>query len=68
MQREHWMSNNLYRRQSFDVIHINPGMFAFPYLLGLPAVVHFGQLMLPFGDGLNAPPSNEDIGAVAAAP
>lgn len=66
LQREHWMLNNLYRRQPFDVIHINPGLFAFTYLLGYPAAAHMGMLALPFGDGLNAPPSNEDIGAVAA--
>jgi len=66
LQREHWLANNLYRRLQVDVVHINPGMFAFPYLLGLPAIVHLGLLALPFGDGLNAPPSNEDIGAVAA--
>ncbi|MCP4201088.1 MAG: NmrA family NAD(P)-binding protein [bacterium] len=66
MQREHWMANNLYRRLPVDVIHINPGMFAFTYLVGLPAVKHFGVLALPFGEGLSAPPSNEDIGAVAA--
>lgn len=66
MQREHWLANNLYRRLPVDVIHINPGMFAFPYFLGLPMLVHMGVLALPFGDGRNAPPSNEDIGAVAA--
>ncbi len=66
LQREHWMLNNLFRRQAFDVVHINPGMFAFTYLLGYPAAAHMGMLALPFGDGLNAPPSNEDIGAVAA--
>ncbi len=67
LQREHWIANNLYRTlPTVDVIHINPGLFAFTYLLGLPAVKHFGMLALPFGDGLNAPPSNEDIGAVAA--
>ena len=67
MQREHWMTNNLYRRlEGLDVIHINPGMFAFPYLLGVGAAKHFGMLALPFGEGKNAPPSNEDIGAVAA--
>lgn len=65
--REHWMANNLYRwMPNVDVIHVNPGVFAFLYFLGLPAAAHFGMLMLPFGDGLNAPPSNEDIGAVAA--
>lgn len=66
VQREHWLTNNLYRRLSFDVVHVNPGLFAFTYLLGLPAVVHFGLLALPFGEGLNAPPSNEDIGVLAA--
>lgn len=65
-QREHWLANNLYRRQAFDVIHINPGMFAWTYFLGLPAIVRFGMLALPLGDGLNAPPSNEDVGRVAA--
>ncbi|MEM1416405.1 MAG: NmrA family NAD(P)-binding protein [Myxococcota bacterium] len=66
MQREHWIANNLYRRLPVEVIHVNPGMFAFPYFLGLPMVVHFGVLALPMGEGRNAPPSAEDIGAVAA--
>lgn len=67
LQRDTWVANNLYRRMpSFDVIHINPGMFAFTYLLGLPMIVHFGMLAGPWGDGRNAPPSNEDIGAIAA--
>ena len=66
-EREHWMANNIYRRiQSFDVIHINPGVFAYMYLLGLPFIQNLGLLALPFGGGLNAPPSSEDIGAVAA--
>ena len=64
--REHWIANQVYRwMPSVDVIHINPGLFAFMYLLGLPAAAHFGMLMAPFGDGLNAPPSNEDIARVA---
>lgn len=66
-QREHWISNNLYRRLgSVDVIHVNPGLFAYPYFLGLPMIHHFGLLAGPWGDGKNAPPSSEDIGAVAA--
>ena len=65
--REHWIANQLYRwMPSVDVIHVNPGIFAFLYLLGLPAIVHFGMLVAPFGDGRNAPPSNEDIARVAA--
>ena len=64
--REHWLSNQVYRwMPSVDVVHINPGLFGVMYLLGLPAIVHFGQFMAPFGDGLNAPPSNEDIARVA---
>lgn len=66
--RAHWISKQLYRwMPSVDVIHINPGIFAYIYLLGLPAVVHFGMLMAPFGEGRNAPPSNEDIARVAVA-
>ncbi len=65
--REHWIANQLYRwMPSVDVIHVNPGLFAFTYLLGLPAIVHMGVLMAPFEDGRNAPPSNEDIARVAA--
>ena len=65
--REHWIANNIYRwMPTVDVIHINPGIFAFMYLLGLPAIVHLGMLVGPWGDGLNAPPSSEDIGSVAA--
>ena len=66
--RELWMIQNLARwMPSVDIIHINPGLFAFPYFFGLPTVQRLGLLMLPFGEGLNAPPANEDIGAIAAA-
>ena len=65
--RELWLEQNIYRwMPTVDVIHINPGLFAFTYFFGLSAAIHFGMLMLPYGEGLNAPPSNEDIGAVAA--
>jgi len=68
LTREHWIANNVVRwMPTVDVTHINPGIFSFLYLLGLPAVKHLGMLALPFGDGRNAPPSSEDIGAVAAA-
>jgi len=68
LTREHWIANQVARwMPSVDVIHVNPGLFAFTYLLGLRAIVHFGMLSAPFGDGKNAPPSNEDIGRVAAA-
>ncbi len=62
ISREHWIANQIYRwMPSVDVVHVNPGLFAFTYMLGLPAIAHFGMFMGPFGDGLNAPPSNEDI-------
>jgi uncharacterized protein YbjT (DUF2867 family) len=68
LTREHWIANNVVRwMPTVDVTYVSPGIFAFVYLLGLPAVKHLGLLALPYGDGLNAPPSSEDIGAVAAA-
>jgi len=67
ISREHWITNHIYRwMPSVDVVHINPGLFAFTYLLGLPAIVHLGAFMAPYGDGLNAPVSNEDIARVIA--
>jgi NAD(P)H dehydrogenase (quinone) len=66
--REHWIANNMVQfLPTVDVTYINPGIFAWMYFLGLPALQHLGMLTLPYGTGLNAPPSNEDIGAVAAA-
>ena len=65
--RSHWIANQLYRLlPNVDVIFINPGLFAFTYFLSLPFVVNFGQFMAPLGEGLNAPPSNEDIARVVA--
>ena len=67
LTREHWIANNVYRwMPSVGVIYINPGLFAFLYLLSLPMIVHLGMLPGPYGNGRNAPPSNEDIGRVAA--
>ena len=35
--REHWIANNIFRwMPTVDVIYVNPGIFAFMYLLGLP--------------------------------
>ena len=65
--REHWIANQLYRwMPSVDVVHVNPGLFAFTYLIGVASIVHLGLFAAPFGDGLNAPPSNEDIARVVA--
>src|SRR5262244_3680739 len=39
--REHWMANQIVRwMPSVDAIHVNPGLFAYVYFLGLPAIVH----------------------------
>lgn len=66
--REHWITNQVVRWiPSVDAVFVNPGIFAYVYFLSLPAIVHFGLFTAPFGDGLNAPPSSEDIGRVAAA-
>ena len=67
LTREHWIANNIYRwMPTVDIIYVNPSIVAFMYLLGLPAIVHLGMLVGPWGDGLNAPPSSEDIGSLAA--
>ena len=65
-QREQWIAGSLYRwMPSVDWVHLNPGLFAFTYFLGLRFVAQLGVLALPYGDGFNAPPSNEDIARVA---
>lgn len=65
-QREQWIAGSIYRwMPSVDFVHLNPGVFAFTYFLGLPFVAQLGILALPYGDGINAPPSNEDIARVA---
>ena len=67
-QREQWIASSIYRwMPSVDFVHLNPGIFAFTYFLGLPLVAQLGVLALPYGYGLNAPPSNEDIARVAVA-
>jgi NAD(P)H dehydrogenase (quinone) len=48
------------------VTTINPGFFADNEMQVLPFVAQFGQLGLPYGTGLNAPPSNEDMARVVA--
>jgi len=65
--REHWLANQIYHwMPSVDVIHINPGLFAFTYMLGLPVIKHFGMFVAPFGEGKNAPPASEDIAKVVS--
>ncbi len=55
-----WMPN-------VDVVRITPGWFAWTYFLVLDVVAQLGVFPMPLGQGRNAPPSNEDMGAVVAA-
>jgi NAD(P)H dehydrogenase (quinone) len=66
--RAAWLSDRVFDwMPTVGSITVNPGFFAESYTYTLDAVAQFGMLTVPFGDGLNAPPSNEDIAAVAAA-
>jgi uncharacterized protein YbjT (DUF2867 family) len=63
--REKWLSNNVFEwAPNLDVVTINPGFFADNYMAALEAMAHFGLMGLPLGEGLNAPPSNENIARV----
>ncbi|MQQ10290.1 NAD(P)H-binding protein [Epibacterium sp. SM1979] len=62
LTREHWIANNIARwMPDVGVIHLNPGIFAFTYLLTTPVTRKLGALPLPFGNGANAPVAERDI-------
>ena len=66
--RATWLADRVFDwMPTVGSITVNPGFFAESYTYTLDSVAQFGMLTLPFGDGLNAPPSNEDIAAVVAA-
>lgn len=66
--RTEWLSDRVFSwMPSVASITVNPGFFAENYTYTLDAVAQFGVLTVPYGDGYNAPPSNEDIAAIAAA-
>lgn len=48
-------------------IVVNPGFFADNYLRLIDLAAHLGLFPLPLAESRNAPPSNEDIAAVAVA-
>ncbi len=63
--REKWLSHKMFLwNRSFDIVCVNPGWFADNYMAALETIAQFGLMALPLGNGLNAPPSNEDIAAV----
>ena len=66
--REHWLTDQAMSwMPNVDVITVNPALFADNYFLVMAPIAQLGLMPLPLGDGLNAPPSNEDIARVAAA-
>ena len=66
--RAAWLADRVFDwMATVGSITVNAGFFAETYTYTLDSVAQFGVLTLPFGEGLNAPPSNEDIAAVAAA-
>jgi len=68
MTRQHWLVDRLFSMIP-GVAHtvVNPGFFAEVYLVTIGMAANLGVFTWMFGDSRNAPPSNEDIGRVAAA-
>lgn len=62
--KEHWLVDQTFKKlTNTNVTFLNPGLFGFVYFMTPEPLTQFG--MFPdFGE--NAPPSNEDIGLVAA--
>lgn len=48
-----------------DVVTVDPGWFADNYFFVLEPIAQLGIMPMPLGEGMNAPPSNEDIASVA---
>ena len=63
--REKWLSTRvLASMPGVGLTTVQPGWFADNYMAALEPIAQFGLLAMPLGDGLNAPPSNEDIARV----
>lgn len=66
--REKWLTGKVFEwLPGVGSIAINPGFFADNYMAVLEAAAQFGLMAMPLGEGMNAPPSNEDIARVIAA-
>jgi uncharacterized protein YbjT (DUF2867 family) len=66
--RELWLADRITPwMPSVDVVQITPGWFAWTYFLVLDVIAQLGVFPMALGEGRNAPPSNEDMGAVVAA-
>jgi NAD(P)H dehydrogenase (quinone) len=64
--RETWLADRLFAwMPDVPTVTVNPGWFADNYrMAGLEVVAHLGLMLIPLGQGRNAPPSNEDIARV----
>jgi NAD(P)H dehydrogenase (quinone) len=67
--REVWLADKLFSwMPDVATVTVNPGWFADNYrAAGLDVIAQTGIMMLPLGEGFNAPPSNEDIARVIVA-
>lgn len=65
--RQHWLADRLLGSIP-GIAHtvVNPGFFADNVLRTLPYAAQLGVLPWMYGEGRNAPPSNDDIAAVVA--
>jgi uncharacterized protein YbjT (DUF2867 family) len=61
---EKWLSSRVFDWAPVDSVAVNPGWFADNYMAALEPITQLGILGMPLGDGLNAPPSNEDVARV----
>lgn len=65
--RDTWLADQVFSwMPEVGAVVVNPGFFADNYLAGLEPIAQFGLFLMPLGEGLNAPPSNEDIARVVA--
>ncbi len=63
--RETWLTDRILPwMPDVDSVIVNPGWFADNYMLVLEPIAQLGIMPMPLGNGLNPPPSNEDIARV----
>lgn len=63
--RETWLAEQMFSwMPDVDVVTVNPGWFADNYMAAMEPIAQFGMMPMPLGEGMNAPPSNEDIARV----
>ena len=66
--REKWLTTQMLSwLPGVGTITVQPGWFADNYFVAIGQAAQLGALALPLGEGLNAPPSNEDIARVIVA-